>query len=68
MKTANLSLGIGILEANWCLSTHDEAPLMQYKSSLKLYSIVLMCLCLCEMHVVKAMHGQLKLNRYALSS
>ena len=45
---ANLSLAIGILM--------QIGVKRLYKSSLKLYSIVVICLCLCEMHV-KAVHG-----------
>ena len=52
MKTANRSLEIGILVQIGVLT--DMKRLYKYCS--KLYSIVVMCLCLCKMHV-KAVHG-----------
>ena len=50
MKTASLSLEIGILGipcVNWCLNWSTSInPNRGF-----IYSIVVMCLCLCEMHV-----------------
>ena len=59
MKTANLSLEIAILVQIgvliWSLNIKHLSGSLSLKSCSKLYSIVVMCLCLCEMHVSMVM-------------
>ena len=51
MKMANLSLEIGILAQIGVLIRSASI-----NTTPKIYSIVVMCMCLCKMHV-KAVHG-----------